>query len=151
MDYPRLPCLSPIERLAPELLSKVALCVALTDDNQLGPPSCILPLTCTSRSLYRAISMNNNVHLLAGLFRARFDDTAFARRACMKIPTSSLASEYRKRCEALQRIRAGNIDEATLIEDLWTAYLMFIEHDEKNIGHLVVWANLHRYLMKFFR
>ncbi|KLO17249.1 hypothetical protein SCHPADRAFT_179228 [Schizopora paradoxa] len=151
MDVPTSQRLSRLECLAPELLSKIALFVALVNGNQLGPPSCILPLTLTSRSLHRSISLSNNAHLLSDLFRTHFDEAAFARRARMKISTTALASEYRKRCETLRRIRAEDVSQTTVIEDLWTAFLMFNEHDERNVGHLIVWANLHRYLMRFFR
>ena len=89
----------------------------------LGPPSEICSLTLLSRAVYHQISFENNTRLYARIFRYKFDFLAPARRLSERWRTTKcLAFELIKRCQALKRIKATELN----VDDLWTAYLMHV-------------------------
>ncbi len=94
-----------------------------------SPPSTLIPLLATCRTLYSRLSLDNNPSLYAALFHVEFDGAAVERRVG-KVSAIRLAMEYRKRIQVVKRLRScvllGN---AGLEEpDLWTIYLMILEN-----------------------
>ncbi|KAH8118103.1 hypothetical protein DFH11DRAFT_1687126 [Phellopilus nigrolimitatus] len=141
---------SPLETLAPELISRIAIYAVANDEFSFGPPSAVTRLALTSRSIYHSLSLNNNSPLLSEIFRLKFDYAAIARRVgSQNLTTIHFAIELKKRCRSLQRIRAACVDDETLVEDLWTIFLMMLENDGLNERHLLGWANLPAFLYEF--
>ncbi len=80
----------------------------------------------------------------------KFDIEAPLRRLGEEqLRSSVLADELRKRCEALKRIRQLEIAGPNTPSDLWLAYLMFLEHDDKNARQLIDWANIRSFVMHY--
>ncbi|KAI5122553.1 hypothetical protein M0805_005280 [Coniferiporia weirii] len=146
------PSSSLFETLAPESISRIALYMAIDDDPLPGPPSAILPLALTSRTIAHSLSLNDNSPLLSEVFRLKFDHAAaFRRLGTVGLTTVHLSSELRRRCRMLKRIRAGCLEGDTLLGDLWSAFLMMLENDGMNEKHLLDWANLPGFLVKVIR
>ncbi|KAG8989320.1 hypothetical protein FRB94_014481 [Tulasnella sp. JGI-2019a] len=154
-----------IPQLAPEILQRVALCVA-TENNPLGPPSGLLPLLTSSPQLYAALNVHDHPHLYAEIFRHSFDTEAIRRRFPSKqLTAQALSIELRRRWTCLTRIRHMvepanqllwsyehhdyGIDEAR--EDLMTAYLMLMESDGLNAIHLLQYAKIDLFLEAYWR
>lgn len=138
-----------LELLAPELITRIALFV-IEDGEPLGPPSSILPLTVTNRTLYQKLSLNENSALLADIFRIKFDTSVIKRRfrEC-NLTSTNLAVELKKRCLVLRRIRSGLLSERTTVDDLWEAYLMLLENVRWNEMQLMDWARLPSFLVAY--
>jgi hypothetical protein len=117
--------LSPLDNLGPEILEHIAFYTVSDESSFLGPPSDLLALclvTLVSRAINGAISLNNNTHLYALIFRFKFDYAAPVRRLTERWPTTHcLAIELKKRFIALKRIRHKQEYHQ---DDLWTSYLM---------------------------
>jgi len=133
---------SSLESLSPEILEHIAFLTVADWNHVNGPPKELVPLLCTSRTIYRVLSSSNN--LLASIFRLKFDCAAPTRRLGARWVTSScLAFELKKRFAALQRIRRKI---CTHTDDLWTAYLLMMESDGRNEAQLIEWARVEEYL-----
>ncbi|KAA1467168.1 hypothetical protein DENSPDRAFT_832150 [Dentipellis sp. KUC8613] len=139
---------SQLECLPLELLERIALLSALPTPT---PPSVecehplpVFPLLFVSRTLYRRLHPDHkhNPHFGAVLFRNTFDHAAPIRRLfddC--VATSGFAAEFIRRIRVLKRIRrytlplyqVSRLDLNThIVEDLWTTFLMLLEHDGFN-------------------
>lgn len=137
--------LSSLERFAPEILEQVAFFTA--EDRLLGPPSDLLALLMTSKTINWAISPENNNSLYKKVFALKFDTAAASRRLGPRWLTNRcLASELRHRFKALRRIRGGAIDGPMLQRDLWTVFLILLEHDHKNMLQLTEWAKTNQFV-----
>ncbi|EJD06721.1 uncharacterized protein FOMMEDRAFT_131573 [Fomitiporia mediterranea MF3/22] len=140
-----------LESLTPELLSQIAL-FTICDRFKAGPPSQLLPLSLISRSIYRALCLNDNYPLLSQVFGLKFDLSSCGRRFGVNyLTTVDFSVELKKRCQALKRLRAGCFDDTTLVDDLWTALLMMFENDGFNEVHLLDWVGLHSRLLDILR
>ena len=136
--------LSPFERCAAEILERIVLSAA--EEQLLGPPSNLLALLTTSRTVNFALSPQKNNNLYAKIFALKFDTAAASRRLTARWLTSRcLAIELRLRFEVLKRIRSGVIDGYMLQFDLWTVFLILLEHDRKNALQLTEWAKAHTF------
>ena len=142
--------LSSFERLAPELICRVAFFLAVDDEVLEGPPSSVFHLSLVSRTVYNAISLHDNVQFLALLFCEKFDRAAALRRLG-HFNSPAFAVELRRRCESLKRIRSGRISPNTLERDLWVAFLMLLENDGLNETILLNWAQLPLFLVEVFK
>lgn len=138
--------LSPIERLGPQVLNNIGLYASI--NTYLGPPTDLLALLSTSRTLYRVLSYRFNQHLWGTVSSLKFDIDPVDRRLGKRWTTSGcIAAEGRKRFAALKRIRHGIVAHSEgHLADLWTAYLMMLESDGRNESQLIEWANLPAYL-----
>lgn len=126
-----------MERLAPELVSRIAFLMLIDDDSSLSPPSVLLPLTRVCRSINHSLSFNRNSSLLSEAFRLGFDTSALSRRFPVgALSAVHLAGELKKRYRTLKRIKDGSMNESTLLDDLWVAYLMMLENDGLNAKQL---------------
>ena len=134
--------LSPLERCATEILERIVLFAV--EERFLGPPSDLLALLTTSKTINFALSPERNNTLYAEIFALKFDTAAASRRLTRRWLTSkSLATELRHRFEALKRIRDRVIDGYMLGYDLWTVFFILLEHDHKNALQLTEWARTH--------
>ncbi|KAL4062895.1 hypothetical protein J3A83DRAFT_1498675 [Scleroderma citrinum] len=135
--------LSPFERLAcaNPVLDLIAFYVAV--DPFLGPPSNLVPLLLTSRSVYNHLCFQHNSSLYASIFRHKFDCAAVERRLSPRWTfTPYLAEELRTRCITLKYIRHGRVSIYHDRDALWSSYLMMLENDGYNEEQLCHWANL---------
>ena len=143
-----------------EILEHVAFFIGT--ESFLGPPSAILPLLSTSRRTYSAISFSSNHHLYARIFAHKFDFGSASRRLPPESITSfALASELRRRCFYLKRIRSRSDSLVDSLQDvlhgdemlheiLWLAYLMMIENDGKNEEQLRGYARIDSWLKDYW-
>lgn len=134
---------SPFERLAytRPILDLIAFYVAV--DPFLGPPSNLVSLLLTSRTVHEHLCVKNNPHLYSEIFRFKFDVAALERRLSPSWTSAPcLANELRHRCVALKYIRQGRVSGPPDRDALWRAYLMMLENDDRNEQHLCQWANL---------
>ena len=138
--------LSPLERCAPEILERIVL--SAVEERLPGPPSSLLPLLVTSKTINFALSPKNNNHLYAKIFTLKFDTAAASRRLTERWLTNQCrSSELRRRFEVLNRIRRGIVDGSTLSYDLWTVFLILLEHDHKNGLQLTEWAKVNAFAL----
>jgi hypothetical protein len=136
--------LSPLERCALEILEQIVLFAI--EERLIGPPSDLLALLTTSKTINFALSPQKNSGLCAKIFRLKFDTAAASRRLTPRWLTSKcLATELRLRFEAFQRIRSRVTDGFMLQYDLWTVFLILLEHDRKNALQLTEWAQAHTF------
>ena len=136
--------LSQLERCSTELLERIALFVV--GERFLGPPSDLLALLTTSKTINFALSPETNNHLYAEVFALKFDTAAASRRLTQRwLTNKSIAIELRHRFEALKRIRGGVVDGFRLQQDLWTLFFILLEHDHKNALQLTEWARAHTF------
>jgi len=136
--------LSPLERCPPEILERITLFAV--EERLVGPPSDLLALLTTSKTVHFALSPKNNNNLYARIFALKFDTAAASRRLTRRWLTNrSLATELRLRFEALGRIRNGPINGPMLQYDLWTVFFILLDHDHKNALQLTEWARAHTF------
>ena len=139
--------LSPLERCPTEVLERIVLSAA--EERLPGPPPSLLPLLTTSKTLNFSLSPNNNNGLYHELFVLKFDTDATSRRLNERWLTSkSLSAELRLRFGALNRIRRCNIDNSMVKHDLWIAFIILLEHDQKNARQLKEWAKAHYFALR---
>ena len=138
---------SPLERCTLDILEQIVLSAA--EEQFLGPPPGLWSLLATSKKINLALSPQRNNALYASIFALKFDTAAAARRLNERWLTSRcLASELRLRFEALRRIRRLTIDGYTLSHDLWTIFIILLEHDHKNTRQLTEWAMAQTFVLK---
>ncbi|WFC98446.1 hypothetical protein MYAM1_001173 [Malassezia yamatoensis] len=143
-----------LEQLPNEILTRIAVYVANRSSG--GPPTDLVHLLSTSRTLYRELKLCTNTRLYAEIFRTAFDiaviQRRFGRNACC---TDQLAAELQRRFLALRRIRAfvkrntESFHEGQVVwkpykemeSDLWCMYLIALEHDQCNLIQLH-WAHV---------
>jgi hypothetical protein len=147
-----------------EIIENIALFAAT--EQFLGPPSALVPLLCTCRTLNAYLSMTTNLHLYAQIFACKFDTASSVRRFGARVVTPAwYASELRRRCVYLKRIRtrldAVIVAESTvrdlcegseneLRSTLWIAYLMMLENDGKNERQLREYAGMAGWLRLYW-
>ncbi|KAG2039047.1 hypothetical protein BDR03DRAFT_952673 [Suillus americanus] len=145
--------------LPQEVMENIAFFVATTTD--VGPPSDLLPLLLSCRSLYRALSFDTNLHLCSRIFESKFDLSAAVRRLGQQVATPDvLSKELRKRFVCLKRIRAradsqirtpDTMSNSPIVSELlWLAYLMMLENDGKNVKQLREYAGMEQWLMEYW-
>ncbi|KAI0673847.1 hypothetical protein C8Q78DRAFT_1068083 [Trametes maxima] len=127
-------------RLPPDVILHIALELATIDI--LGPPRHLPPLLQVCRYVYNVLSANKKA-LMARIYRSKFDLRAAQRRlGATTLTNSALAFQLKKQTCALKRLRTGDITSHSLIADLWTAFIMFLENDGRNYAHLVEYAHI---------
>ncbi|KAG2130356.1 hypothetical protein DEU56DRAFT_815559 [Suillus clintonianus] len=143
--------------LPQEVMENIAFFSATTTD--VGPPSDLIPLLLSCKSIYLALSLDTNPHLCARIFEHKFDLSAAVRRMGQQIATPDvLSKELRKRFVYLKRIRARtdsricapNTNSPILGELLWLAYLMVLENDGKNVKQLREYAGMEQWLTEYW-
>ncbi|KAF9532676.1 hypothetical protein CPB83DRAFT_880763 [Crepidotus variabilis] len=136
----------PLDYVAPELWELIGYHTISSEEAFLGPPATLCALLLSCRKLNHILSWKHNPALYAKIFARKFDIEAPKRRFSQEwLTTTRLTAELKKRFEALQRIKAKIFHP----DDLWTAYLMFLEADGNNEAQLLSFANLRSYLVAF--
>ncbi|CCM01456.1 uncharacterized protein FIBRA_03509 [Fibroporia radiculosa] len=115
----------------------------------LGPPSLLVPLLLTCKSVHSVLSFHSAHHLYARIFRARFDTrAAFRRMGPRAMRSHNLAIQLKRVSRMLARVRRGDLDDPHIEQDLWTAFIMCTENDGKNSIQLD-WANVDDFVLRF--
>jgi len=111
---------SGLETLCREALAHIAYDLVVDDDGIGRHPSALLPLLLTSRSIYEAISFDNNPQLYNRLFRATFDHAALSRRYDWMVHhLADVAGRGRKVFDLFNDPRSWAIDYKTRWEQSW--------------------------------
>ncbi|KAI0778862.1 hypothetical protein BD413DRAFT_601525 [Trametes elegans] len=130
-----------------DILLHVALELATIDI--LGPPRHLPPLFRLCRYVYHTLKANRTA-LFSRIYRAKFDTHAALRRfGANTITNAVLSVQLVKHTNALKRLRACNMDSDRLTDDLWTAYIMFMENDGKNYAHLMEYAHMDSFIDRY--
>ncbi|KAI0824486.1 hypothetical protein BC628DRAFT_1377875 [Trametes gibbosa] len=133
--------------LPSDVLDEIAYHAATLD--VLGPPGHLLSLLCTSQRLHAVLCTQNNHHLYARIFVAKFDCRAAQRRMGIRAGHApALASQLTKYCKALRNIRRGDIYSPSIVKDFFRAYALCLENDGRNAAQLQ-WAGLFDYVERF--
>ncbi|KDQ55952.1 hypothetical protein JAAARDRAFT_180119 [Jaapia argillacea MUCL 33604] len=120
---------------APRILEEIVLCaICLTP---LTPPIELRSLLLTSRAFNACLSFRACPGLYVQIFEREFDTAALKRRFSNDLSQDHVAFELRRRFTALQCIRQCRFEDPRLTDALLTAYLMFLEDDDKNWTHLL--------------
>lgn len=144
-----MPVHSSLDSIPDDVLYHIGLELTLLDPD--GPPCGLLPLLLTSRRLYTALCFHNARTLYASVMRAKFDIRAPHRRlGDSMLHTSNLAIQLKKVCRMLNRIRRGEVYSIYLEADFWTAWIMCMENDGRNMARLD-WSNIDTVLYDFLR
>ncbi|KAF8483259.1 hypothetical protein JB92DRAFT_2799925 [Gautieria morchelliformis] len=137
-----------------EVLERIASFVAWHQFT--GPPKDLASLCLTCKHIHDSLSFSRNPPLYASLFRYKFDIAAPRRRLSSEYTSAQcLAGEFRRRFEAMARIRRGvgshsmpaHVDRQ---HDLWMAVLMMLENDGKNAIQLRTFGRVQDWLQAYF-
>ncbi|KAI0800011.1 hypothetical protein C8Q74DRAFT_1192861 [Fomes fomentarius] len=130
-----------------EVLEHIAYHLALVDLH--GPPTHLLSLLCTSKSIYHALSIQRSPHLYARIFRAKFDCSAVAPRFTQQATYAPvLANQLVRYCLALKNIRRGDIYSPSLLKTFYRAFALCSENDGRNAEQLD-WAGLSQFVERY--
>lgn len=151
--------LSPsLDGIPQEVLEHIAL-LSVTDDF-LGPPSSLVSLLETNRTINSRLSLKSNHYLYAKIFAHKFDLASASRRLGPdRTEPAVLAEELRRRCIYLKRLRSrvdSRIDPVTGGDDearqelLFHAYLLMLENDGKNEKQLREYAHIDVWLEDYW-
>ncbi|KAJ7231864.1 hypothetical protein B0H12DRAFT_1146219 [Mycena haematopus] len=133
----------PLASIPAEVLEHIAF--QLTCLQPLGPPSGLVPLLLTCKTVH--IRLSSNSALYARIFQFKFDSSAVRRRAFHPTP-AQYHDQLVLYCTQLQRLRGPVWRDCD--EVLFSAYLMMLENDGRNAAQLVH-AGLDSYLDIFVR
>ncbi|KAG5635685.1 hypothetical protein H0H81_010403 [Sphagnurus paluster] len=135
-----------------ELSDIIALTLTLLDP--LGPPSALLPLMVSCRTLHARFSPHTNPALHASIFGRKFDSAAVSRRHGGAPPTPhGYVTQLHQYLTAMRVFRRGDAYEGVcdglwgedvpdigLGEALQIGVVMMMEDDGKNARQLLLWA-----------
>jgi hypothetical protein len=143
MPTPLDPNVSPLCAIPAEILEHIAY--ELASLFPLGPPSALVPLLLTCKTVKTRLA--GNTTLYSRIFRFKFDSSAVRRRAFDPTPTQYF-DQLVLYCTQLQKLRGQVRDDCD--EVLFCAYLMMLENDGRNAAQLEH-AGLDSYLDIFVR
>ncbi|KAF8583878.1 hypothetical protein K439DRAFT_1188234 [Ramaria rubella] len=133
---------SKLENLPDEVLEEIV--IIAVKSRLIGPPDILAAILQVSRTLWKVLARRNNPIL-------RFSDRASH--------ATQLAGECIRRFEVLQRLRCNAYPrsmesgacDGDLTVDLWIAYLMFLEHDGKNVQQLLQYSKIDIFSLAYVR
>jgi hypothetical protein len=146
-----------LETLPSAILHHIA--ILLVSLSFLGPPADLAAFLRVSKTIWKCLALQFNPKLFEKIFSLKFDFRAAVRRLgddCGH--TAELTDELVKRLKGLKRLRngvysrfmeTGSPEVDFLREDLWMAYLMFIESDGKNARQLIHYARIDTFAFNF--
>lgn len=146
---------SRLEGLPEHILEEIVLFAV--DATFSGPPAPLASLLRVSKRISSVLARENNPVLYARIFRSRFDTAAPHRRfGQFTLGPSQRADECIRRFKCIQRLRSNaytesDEDNALLCKDLWTAYIMFLENDGKNMAQLIDYGHINIFAHNFVR
>ena len=127
-------------RLPPDTILDIVFHLAATDP--LGPPRHLPPLFLLCKYVNHILTAHRKA-IFAHVFSLNFDTSAARRRfGSSALTTSALAFQLKKQTLALKRLRNPDFDSDYFLSDLWTAFIMFMENDDRNYRHLVEYARI---------
>ena len=143
---------SSMETLPAEVIEKVVL--ALVNESLLGPPADLPSLLRVSKAIHAKISVMANPSLYSSIFSRKFDDQPTVRRLGETFRhASKRANELVKRFKSLKRFKSMSCRQfftaSTARDDLWVAYLLFLENDGQNYQQLVNYAGVDLFAASF--
>ncbi|KAG5649931.1 hypothetical protein H0H81_001432 [Sphagnurus paluster] len=141
-----------ITTIPQELSDTIALTLTLLDP--LGPPSALLPLMVSCRTLYARFSPGTNPALHASIFGQKFDSAAVSRRHGGISPTPhGYVAQLHQYLAALRVFRRGDAYEGVCVglwgkdvpdvgigEALQIGVVMMMEDDGKNVRQMLLWG-----------
>lgn len=141
----------------PEILEEVAYQSVLLQKDCLHPPSSILSLLLTCRLWNNWLSSHSNPHLYARIFTLKFDTKLITSRFLTnRLTPHTLKDELILRCRVLNELRSVDSPKfvrergpLSTIQVLWTSFLMILENENKNLSHLLDYANAPSWLQTF--
>lgn len=136
---------SPLPAMPLEVLRRIVLCAT---DNNPGPPKEFYSLLLTCKSM---LKLNvGEVHY--EIFAAKFEVQTPLRRLGKSILQREAGGELRRRFSMLKRIRSCTINEDSINEDLWVAFIMLEDVclGARSLGQLK-WAKLPEFLDGYLR
>ncbi|KAG6827447.1 hypothetical protein H0H92_011744 [Tricholoma furcatifolium] len=124
----------------------------------LGPPSIIIPLMQTCRTINHLLLPENNPVLYGDIYCFKFDTGAVIRRAFT--PTHiQYTSQFRRVLAAMRVFRSQDVDfqrrpqdfefELDLSDVLYIAVTMMLEDDGRNSAQLLLWAGADVFIKNF--
>ncbi|KAJ7194231.1 hypothetical protein GGX14DRAFT_586818 [Mycena pura] len=140
----RLGDVSPLCAVPREVLERIAYELACL--TPLGPPSALIPLLLTCKTVNARLSRNKALY--SQIFRLKFDTSAVRRRAFEPTP-SQYYDQLVLYCTQLQKLR-GQVRADDCDDVLFAAFLMMLENDGRNAAQLEH-AGLDSYLDIFVR
>lgn len=138
-----------LSRFPNEILEKIALeLLLLKRECNIKE---LIPLLCTNRRLYEALSFKRSNDLAARIFKVKFDVGAALRRSGPKaMRSANLNAQLHIFCDTLQDIRSGNINHPNILDIFRNAYFMASENDGKN-AYQLEWADMGGFVDRFVR
>ena len=129
--------LSPILEIPQEILQRIALYAI--DDSPLGPPKELHSLLLTCKTFNKYLSPQNASELYFSVFSQQFDARSPQCHLGHQVARENTTLELSRRFSALRIFRNPFIDDHSLSETLWVAYLMVEDQDmsQKNAQQLV--------------
>lgn len=124
---------SSLDTIPVDVLEHIAFLA--TTSSPFVQPKEIHTLLLTCRSIYAALSIHSCPQLYARLFQSEFDFDP-SRRFENGLTDSALTAELVQRHHLLRRVRTRDLSEAGLLQDLWTALWMILEHSSLNTPQL---------------
>ncbi|GJJ06053.1 hypothetical protein Clacol_000241 [Clathrus columnatus] len=146
---------SGFERLPEHILEDIVLFAV--DATFPGPPTPLASLLRVSKKVSSILTQKRNPILYARIFVSKFDIAAPCRRfGKSALDVNQQARECIRRFKCLRRFRFNSYPEdenvsSPLCEDLWIAYLMFLENDGKNIAQLIGYAHIDIFARDFVK
>ena len=135
--------------MAPEVLQKIL--IHATAISPIGPPKEWLNLVLTCRHFRNCLSCNSG-KFFGTIFAQKFDIAAPVRRLGEAVVWNSAKLEMQRRFDAMNIFRKRRLDDASLTEAFWIAFLMWEDsgRNQKNIKQLLN-ASLPSFLELFLR
>lgn len=135
--------------MAPEVLQKILIHATAT--SPIGPPKEWFNLVLTCRHFRDCLSCNSG-KLFSTIFAQKFDIAAPIRRLGEAVVRNSAKLEMQRRFDAMNIFRKRRLDDASLTEAFWIAFLMCEDsgRSQKNIKQLLN-ASLPSFLELFLR
>ena len=115
-----------------EVLEDIAFWVAI-ENTSIVAPSGLIPLLLLDRETGRFLSFENNHHLYARIYAAKFDTkTATRRLGRARLTAKVMAEELKNRCVRLRTMRNPTSELEEIEPAIWTTFVMMLENDGKN-------------------
>lgn len=135
--------------MALEVLQKILIHATAT--SPIGPPKEWFNLVLTCRHFRDCLSCNSG-KLFSTIFSQKFDIAAPVRRLGEAVVRNSAKLETQRRFDAMNIFRKRRLDDASLTEAFWIAFLMWKDsgRSQKNIKQLLN-ASLPSFLELFLR
>ncbi|KAG6919878.1 hypothetical protein DXG01_015586 [Tephrocybe rancida] len=137
-----------------EIFNNIVL--ELTHLQPLGPPSIVIPLMQTCRTIYELLLSDNNPNLYGSVYRHKFDTAAVTRRAFCLTP-SQCTIQLQQAFAAMRIIRSGDVYtgeveanewDMGLVDALRILFVMMLDDEGRNARQILLWAHADVFVKK---